>query len=340
MKKAFVLGGTGFIGQHIVRRLLGSGWDVTMGSRGEAGIPRDLEGVRHVTVDRSIADGLSSAANKGFDVLVDVIPYEIADAERLLELRDEVGSIVAISSASVYSDDAGDSLDEATGIDDFPRVPVPIGETQPRVGPGEDSYSTRKAGIEDILLNQVELPVTVLRPCAIYGPDAKHCREWYFVKRVLDRRSRIVLAHEGQSVFHTTSVHNLAELVRLASERPGSRALNCGDPDPPSVREIASSIANAMEHEWDEVLIPTAQSQQPFLGNPWGVPRPWILDMSLAEQELGYVAATSFKEAIGEAVSSIVARARDRGEHAFSDAIPYLPRAFDYVSEDGFARSL
>ena len=43
-------------------------------------------------------------------------------------------------------------------------------------------------------------------------------------------RSGVVLVDSGQSGFHTTSVANLAELTRLAADRPATRVLNAGDP--------------------------------------------------------------------------------------------------------------
>ena len=113
-----------------------AGWDVTVASRGKRGV---LDGVRHLTVDRADTAALEQAAN-GADVLVDVIPFTSADAEQLLMLAPRIGALIAISSASVYADEEGRSLDEATGPDDFPRLPVPIPEGQPTVVPGEETY--------------------------------------------------------------------------------------------------------------------------------------------------------------------------------------------------------
>ena len=83
-----------------------------------------------------------SVAN-GFDLVVDVIPFEAAHAKQLLGL--DTGALIAISSASVYADDQGRTLDEAEGVDDFPELPVPIPETQATVEPGDGTYSTKKS---------------------------------------------------------------------------------------------------------------------------------------------------------------------------------------------------
>lgn len=338
-KTAVVLGGSGFVGRHISASLQHNGWDVTIASRGRTPIPLEVRGTRHTVVDREDTTSLRQSLRGGVDVLVDVIPYEVHDAKQVVALGDLVGSVVSISTASVYADTEGRTLDEAGSLEQFPRMPVPIPERQARADPERDTYSGKKVGIEDVLLDQTELPATVIRPCAIYGPGAKHCREWFFVKRVLDRRPRVILAYEGESVFHTTSVDNLAEIVRLAAERPGTRVLNCGDPDPPSVRRIAAAVAEVLGHDWEEVLVP-GLSEQPFLENPWAVPTPWVLDMAKAQEELGYIPVKTHEEAIFGAVESIVAIVADRGAEAFSETIPYLPRPFDYEAEDAFMSHL
>jgi len=118
MKTAFVLGGTGFVGRHVSRRLAEGGWDVTVGSKGETATPREVADLSRVTIDRSVKGTLLRDLFEGIDVLVDVIPYEIVDAEQLVALKDVVGSVIAISTTSVYADDDGRTLDEATGEED------------------------------------------------------------------------------------------------------------------------------------------------------------------------------------------------------------------------------
>src|SRR5919204_12714 len=146
-RNAFVLGGTGHVGRAIALSLLGDGWAVMLASR-ESPAPPGLEDVPVVHLDRD-QEGALTPAN-GFDLVVDVVPFELAHADQLLEL--DVGAIVAISSASVYADDQGRTLDEAEATDDFPEFDGPIPETQSTVEPGDKTYSTRKAALELWLL--------------------------------------------------------------------------------------------------------------------------------------------------------------------------------------------
>ena len=188
-------------------------------------------------------------------------PFEAAHAKQLLGL--DTGALIAISSASVYADEQGRTLDEAEGVDDFPELPVPIPETQATVEPGDGTYSTKKVALERILLENGEVPAAIVRPCAIYGRGDRMGREWHFVKRALDGRPHVILTSSGAGRFHTTASENIGELVRLLAAQPArSGAYNCGDPDPPSVLEIARATAAAAGHSFDEVLLPETGRQR------------------------------------------------------------------------------
>jgi nucleoside-diphosphate-sugar epimerase len=310
---------------------------VTAASRGEREVP---EGVRHVQAERTDTAALAEAAD-GVDVFVDVIPFRSEDGEQLLTLAERVGSLIAISSASVYTDEEGRSLDEATGPDELPRLPVPIPESQPTLPPGDSSYSPGKSAVEHALLDRSPVPATVIRPCAIYGRKDRQAREWHFVKRVLDGRDSVVLAYGGQSHFHTTAAENLAELIRCCAERPGTRALNCGDPDPPTLLEISRAIAAALDHEWEEVLLP-GEAQGTVGQTPWSVPdsHPFVVAMTAAEREVGYRPVTRYPEGVQVACEWLVeaTRGRDWREVLTSHA-RYYGELFDYDAEDAYLQS-
>jgi nucleoside-diphosphate-sugar epimerase len=243
-----------------------------------------------------------------------------------------------ISSVSVYEDDKGRNFDTQEEPDGFPEYPVPITETQRTVRPGEDSYSTRKAGLEHELLAAGEqLPTTLLRAGAIHGPHCQTPRELYFVKRNLDGRTRRVLPYAGASRFHPASVHNIAELIRLAALRPGSRVLNAVDPDAPTVAEIARAIDAVMGVQREDVLV-DGPPPEPTVGDtPWSVPAPMVCDMSAAERELGYRAVVRYAETLPATVAWIEGRLAGRD---WREAYPKMFRTygdlFDYAAEDAW----
>ena len=335
-RRAFLLGGTGKTGRVLARRLLETGWEVVVASRGERPVDADAP---HVKLDRADTEGLRAALGDGVDALVDFVAFERAHAEQLLSLKGQARSLVVISSASVYADAEGKSLDEL-GTDDEGRFRVPLTEREPTVAAGDETYSTRKRAIERMLLGQTDIPATLVRAGAIYGPGDLNSREWYFVKRALDGRPVVVLAHRGESRFHTTSVHNLAELIRLAAERPGRRLLNCGDPEAPTVSAIGRHIAAATNQEWSEVLLP-GPPRGGVGDNPWGVPRPFVLDMAEAELEVGYRPVTTYARAVGETCDWLVNATKDGNwREVLSGVASLYEGQFDYEAEDAFIRGL
>jgi nucleoside-diphosphate-sugar epimerase len=319
------------IGRAAARALAGDGWEVVAVSRsGE--LPDGLAalGVESVVADREDDAQLRAALGSGADVVYDSVAMHRAHGEQLNGLAGLVGSLVVISTASVYADDEGRALDGEGG--EPPRLPVPILETQRTAEPGDATYSTQKAELEQTLLAG-PLPATLIRACAVYGPGANNPRELYFVKRAVDGRRRVALSWNGESRFNTASVENLAELIRLAAAQPGDRILNGGDPDPPTTLEICHAIGNALDHEFEPVLLPAAE-----FNNPWGVPAssPLVVSMEAAARELGYRPVAAYPEAVKETCAWLVAEL-ERGRTWEGS---YIQESLDYAAEDAAIASL
>ncbi|WP_200301124.1 NAD-dependent epimerase/dehydratase family protein [Streptomyces adelaidensis] len=334
-----VIGATGQIGRVAVGALARDGWEVTALSTGGGRDDGWPEEVRIARADRGDDDALAAALGDGCDVLVDMVAYGPEHARQLLGLADRIGSAVVISTLSVYEDDKGRNFDTQAEPDGFPEYPVPIPESRRTIRPGDTSYSSRKAGLERELLDGGDrLPTTLLRAGAIHGPHCRTPRELYFVKRNLDGRPRRILPYGGASRFHPASVHNIAELIRLAAARPGSRALNAVDPDAPTVAEIAAAIDTVMGVETRSVLV-DGPAPSPAVGDtPWSVPVPVVCDMSAAERELGYRPVARYAETLPETVAWIEGRlagGRDWRE-AYPKMFATYRDLFDYAAEDAW----
>ncbi|MEU6346354.1 NAD-dependent epimerase/dehydratase family protein [Streptomyces sp. NPDC046977] len=336
---AFVIGATGQIGRAAVRALAADGWEVRAASRGGGGDVPWPEGVRPVAVDREDTAALAAALGEGCDLLLDCVAYGADHASQLLDLSGRIGSAVVVSSCSVYQDDRGRSLQTQGEPGGAPVLPVPVPETQSLVPAGPDDYATRKVALEcELLAAGDRLPTTLLRAGAIHGPHSLRPRELYFVKRALDKRPVLILAHNGESRFHPVHTANLAELVRLAARRPGSRVLNAGDPYAPTVAEIAAATAELLGHDPEIVLVDGPPPAANVGDTPWSAEHPFVLDMTAAERELGYRAVTGWAESLPETVDELVARLGDRDWRA---AFPVLATTydrfgdlFDYAAED------
>ncbi|WP_209438800.1 NAD-dependent epimerase/dehydratase family protein [Streptomyces durhamensis] len=337
MKRAVVIGASGQIGRPTVTALARDGWQVTAASRSGGRDAAWDEGVRAVRLDRADDAALAAVVGDGCDLLVDIVAYDASHAGQLTSLAGRIGSAVVVSSVSVYDDGAGRNFDTLHEPGGFPAYPVPVPETQPTVTPGESSYSTRKAALEHGLLAAAQaLPVTVLRPAAVHGPCSPLPRELYFVKRNLDGRRRRVLSYRGESRYHPSGARNIAELVRLAAARPGTRVLNACDGEAPTVEEIGAAVDAAMDVETRTTLVdglPEGAVGQ----TPWSIPGPAVFDMSAAQRELGYRPVVSYADSLPETVEWLtgVLAGRDWRE-CFPLLARAYPRLFDYAAEDAW----
>ncbi|CQR65306.1 NAD-dependent epimerase/dehydratase family protein [Streptomyces leeuwenhoekii] len=338
MTHAVVVGATGQIGRAAVGVLARDGWEVTALSRRGGRDEGWPDGVRVVRADREDDAALAAAVGDGCDVVVDVVAFGPRHARQLTSLAGRIGSAVVISSVSVYEDGQGRNFDTQHEPGGFPEYPVPLTEGQRTVRPGDTSYSTRKAALErELLAAGDRVPTTLLRAGAVHGPHCRTPRELYFVKRNLDGRRRRVLAFGGRSRFHPVSVHTVAELIRLAAARPGSRVLNAVDPDAPTVAEIARAIDAVMGRDVEDVLV-DGPPPAPGVGDtPWTVPAPVVCGMAAAERELGYRPVTRYAETLPETVAWIEERLAGRD---WREAYPKMVQAygdlFDYAAEDAW----
>ncbi|MBO1332376.1 NAD(P)-dependent oxidoreductase [Streptomyces sp. VRA16 Mangrove soil] len=341
MKKALVIGAAGQIGRPAVRALAEDGWEVTAASLGGGRDAHWPDAVRTVRLDREDGDAVAALVGDGVDLVVDLVAFTPEHGQQLAGLTDRIGSAVVVSSGAVYVDERGRGFHTQEEPDGWPQYPVPVPESWHTIAPG-DGYGARKVRIEqDLLALGERMPTTVLRATAVHGPYCRTPRELYFVKRNLDGRRTRVLAYNGASVFHPASVHNLAELVRLAAARPGSRVLNGADPDRPSVGEIGAMIDELMGVETESVLVDGPPPAPNVGDSPWAVPHSLIVDMSAAERELGYKPVTSYAEALPETVEWLTARLRERD---WQDGFPkmvasYTTGIFDYAAEDAWLAS-
>ena len=184
-KKLLVLGGTGFIGPHMVRYAVERGHEVTIFTRGRA--QADLPDVEHLIGDRN--DDLSALEGRDWDVVLDNNTQDYRWAQRSTELlRDAAGHYLFVSSISVY-------LSPGLAYEHKDRVLYEhlIDEDSERFTPpegwedGDDAhYGLMKALSEDIVHEAFPGRATIVRPGLIVGPGDRTDRFTYWPLRIFE----------------------------------------------------------------------------------------------------------------------------------------------------------
>lgn len=261
------------------------------------------------------------------DCLIDTIAFDASDVERYDP--DRIGRLILISSASVYCDPQGRTLDEASE-NGFPVFDGPITEAQQTVAPGPETYSTRKIRMEQRAVELFGDKVTILRPCAIYGEWSRHPREWWFVKRLLDGRSVIPLLHPARSRFQPTDAEDIGILAVEAAENDLSGIFNIADDDCPNVREIGEAIASYMDRE---VRFVTIEDEAVIGRTPWSTTRPFVVSSQKAVDASGHIFSRYYPGSL-EAVEWLIEHNPADWRAAFPQMTLYPWDLFDYAAED------
>ena len=166
--RILIIGGTGFSGPHVVRRLVDLGHQIALFHRGEteADLPK---GVTHILGDRR---KLSDFANqlKGFapQVVLDMIPATEQDARSVMSIFKSVAQhVVAISSQDAYL-----AYGRLIGIEPGLPEPVPVAEDSPlrrklypyrhQTKSGDRLFDYEKILVERVFMGDPELSGTDL----------------------------------------------------------------------------------------------------------------------------------------------------------------------------------
>jgi 2'-hydroxyisoflavone reductase len=205
-----VLGGTGFIGPHLVRHAISRGHRVTIFTRGqhEADLP---ESVIHLQGDRN--GQLGALAGKRWDAVVDdsaTDPDWVRQSTELL--RDAVGMYMFTSSTGVFFPYLKRGLDEYTP----PRL-----EDEPPGAGGRLSYGVSKARCERQTQQVFGDRAVIIRPSFIVGPGDTTDRFPYWPVR-LARGGEVLAPGRHDDPVQFIDVRDLTEwMVRLLEQKRG-----------------------------------------------------------------------------------------------------------------------
>jgi nucleoside-diphosphate-sugar epimerase len=174
--KILFLGGTRFLGRHLVDAALARGHVVTIFTRGVQPVP-SAERVRHLTGNRDprIPPGLVTLAGGAWDAAIDLSGYvpRCVNAS-CAALEDSVGHYTFVSSVSVYADVSRPGVDETAPL---AKLDDPSSEDIPA------HYGALKARCEEEVRSAFGNRALIVRPGLIVGPFDPTDRFGYWVAR-------------------------------------------------------------------------------------------------------------------------------------------------------------
>lgn len=206
--RILILGGTGFLGPHVVERALERGHTVTLFNRGKTN-PGLFAKLEHLRGDRKT--DLSALERRSWDAVVDTSAYIPADVTRVATLlAPRVTHYQIISSISVYADFSKPGMDETHPVATLadPTVTQVTGET----------YGGLKALCEQAAEKAMPGRALVIRPGLIVGPGDPTDRFTYWPVRV-SRGGDVLAPNAPTELVQCIDVRDLAHFMVHALEQ-------------------------------------------------------------------------------------------------------------------------
>ncbi len=302
--RALVTGGAGFIGSHIVRRLVTTGWDVRVVDNLSTGRLSNLgDVIADVEFDEcDIRDGDSLTGSfAGCDVIFHLaalpsVPRSIADplATHEVNATGTLNVLVAATQAGVARVVASSSSSIYGAAPDLPKreemLPLPI-----------SPYAVSKLAAENYCrsFHAVHgLEVVALRYFNVFGPRQDPNSQYSAViptfMRAMQRGESPVIFGDGEQSRDFTFVENVVNANVAAAEAGGigGRVYNIACGRSVTLNELASKLRAELGAEVEIEHGPARQ----------GDVRDSLADISAARRDLGYEPAVDLDEGIRRTV--------------------------------------
>lgn len=219
--KILVIGGTRFLGRHLVEAGVARGFRLTLFNRGRTA-PELFADVEQLRGDRD--SDLAPLLGRSWDAVVDTCGYLPRVVRRSAEaLRDAVDRYLFVSSISVYAEASVAGQDESA-----PRAQLP----HPGCEDIPNHYGALKAACEDEVRATYGERAILLRPGLIVGPFDPTGRFTYWIQRVA-RGGRVLAPASPSYPVQFIDGRDLAAFMLDLLAQRGHGAFNASGPAMP-----------------------------------------------------------------------------------------------------------
>ena len=286
MTRIGILGGTRFIGIHLINAALAKNWEVSIFNRGVNKPPVKIpENVEWIKGDRNRPQDLEKFFQKNYDFVFDLSAGKLLHVKPIAEnFTKQIGHYIFCSTSAVYEK----------------PMPVPCPETAERTKKS-GTYGGEKSLCEDILLKtsaEKHWPVTIFRPQAIFGEYDAGSQLQYIFSR-LKNRTPLIIDRRSDPKVNMLYVNDLVSAFLKAAENPQSHG---------QVYNIAGdeelTQMDFLDLCWKISGLPIAikKINEPFyngfdFGNPWPLSSAVLSNLKI-KKELSFK-FTPLNEALG-----------------------------------------
>jgi len=217
--RMLVLGGTQFLGRHVVDAALDHGHDVTLFNRGQTR-PELFPGVEKLRGDR---DGdLGALHGRDFDAVVDTSGYVPRVVRETIDALGDVGHYTFVSSVSVYASLATPPTEQS-----------PLAQLREPTEEWREAYGELKALCEEVVRERFPAAF-VPRPGLIVGPWDPTGRFTYWPQRIAEG-GRVLVPAPPSAAAQVIDARDLANWIVRAAEAGTAGTFNAVDR--PTTRE-------------------------------------------------------------------------------------------------------
>ncbi len=282
-----ILGGTGFIGPHVVRRALARGHEITLFNRGRTNTHLFPE-VEKLVGDRN--GDLSALSGRRWDAVIDNSGYTPRQAGLSAGLlKDATGQYLFTSTRAVYTDFTAEIMNE-----DAPVGPKDLPESE------WTAYGPAKVLAERAVAESFGARTLIVRPPVIVGTGDRSDRFTYWPVRI-DAGGEVLVQGDPADPVQFIDVRDLADFYVHLLEQQTAGIFNSVGPGAPlsaaelvyGIRAVTSTPVAFTWVDWNFLaergLMP--QRQLPF----WQPPRGRYLNYGRMDSSRGIAAGLTFR---------------------------------------------
>jgi 2'-hydroxyisoflavone reductase len=220
--RILVVGGTRFVGRHVVQTALDRDHEVTLLHRGRTG-PDLFPAAEHLVADR---DGdLAVLDGRGFDATVDVCAYRPTQVHHLADaLGGRGGQHLFVSTVSAYVPPTGPGITEDAELHTPPDPEV--------TEVTDDTYGPLKVACEQAAAARHGDGLLVIRPTYVVGPHDYTWRFPYWVHRIA-AGGRVLCPGDPEAPMQVIDGRDQAAFMVDLLERGDGGTFHTVSPAPP-----------------------------------------------------------------------------------------------------------